>query len=205
MENSFVPKIPGIDGDMKKLRKFYSQWSVNASKLIKQYAIDHSLSWFNTQWRNKSKEIPFYIRTKAPKSFIGNIWFASRPTNYIYAKSVGRMKETRKAIPKGKRKPVNANGKWFMPKKYKPDVTVLNSTLTESVPEPARFFLSKTSHNKTHKYKKPMLWFQNKNTRDVGFVNLKDQLSDYIAQDPDTEKIIYDAFEQTIENGKYLK
>ena len=39
----------------KQLKKFYSKWSINASKLIQQYAKDHSIEWFNTKWRNKSK------------------------------------------------------------------------------------------------------------------------------------------------------
>ena len=38
----------------KQLKRFYSQWSVNASKKIKKYAQDHSLDWFNTKWRAKS-------------------------------------------------------------------------------------------------------------------------------------------------------
>ena len=45
--------------DKKKLQLFYRKWSVNASKLIRKYAMDHSLDWFNTKWRNKSKEIFF--------------------------------------------------------------------------------------------------------------------------------------------------
>ena len=64
---------------------------------------------------NKSKDIFFYIRTKAPKSFIGNIWFTSKPINYAYAKSAEKFSATRKAIPKKfKVKPVNYNSKWFL-------------------------------------------------------------------------------------------
>lgn len=185
--------------DNKKLKQFYAKWSVYASKLIQQYAKDHSIEWYNTRWKNKSKEIFFYIRTKAPKTFIGNIWFASKPTNYVYAKSAEKFSATRKAIPKKfKVKPVNYNSRWFTPKKYSPNVTNVDTTISNINEGPKRFFVSKTSHNKTHKYKKPMLWYQNTDTKEIGPVTLKEQLSDKIANDPETYKLIMEAFEKTI-------
>lgn len=185
----------------KELKKFYSKWSISASKAIQQYAKDHSLEWFNTKWKNKSKIIPFYIRTKAPKSFTGNIWFASRPTNYAMGKGVERLKATRKAIQKGtKVKPYKSNGKWYTPKKYKPDIKNLEYQLADiDNASSKRFFVSKTSHHGTHKYSKPMLWFQDRNTKKVGFVNLKEQLSDKLIKDDELYKIILNAFEETVE------
>lgn len=190
--------------DNKQLRKFYSQWSVNASKLIKKYAAAHSLEWYNTKWRQKSTEIPFYIRTKAPRSFLGNIWFASRPTNYAFAKGVPKYKTTRKAIPKNMHvKPVKAYGRWFKPKKYCPDIESINASLTEQIENSSRMFATKTTHNGTRKYKRPLVWFQN-HKKDIGLVNLKEQLSDHIAEDPDTYQLILQAFAQTVADKKYL-
>ena len=186
--------------DNKQLKKFYSKWSINASKLIQQYAKDHSIEWFNTKWRNKSKEIPFFIRTKAPKGSIGNIWFASKPTNYAYGKGIPKLKVSKKAFSKKtKRKPVrDSNGKWFTPKKYKPDIYNINKLLADIPDVPSRFFVSQTSHNKSHKYKKPMLWYQTKIGKEVGPVLLKEQLSDKIAEDPEMYNLIQQAFEQTL-------
>ena len=114
--------------DKKELKKFYARWSVNASKLIQQYAKDHSLNWFNTRWKNKSKDIPFYIRLKAPKSFLGNLLFASKPTNYAFGKGAGKLTATTKKFPKHfKVKPINAYGRWFTPKKFKPDFDNINT------------------------------------------------------------------------------
>ena len=188
----------------KQLKKFYSQWSVNASKKIKKYAQDHSLTWFNTKWRTKSKEIPFYIRTTAPKGFTGNIWFASSPVNYTFGKGVQKLSDKYKPFPKRfKVKPVRANGRWFTPKRYKPDVKDLDSRLAE-VQGFDRFFVSKTSHGKSHKYKRPMLWGQDKSTRAVLPILLKEQMGDFIIQDPELERMIMEAFEETVASKRYL-
>lgn len=196
--------VIGISND-KQLKKFYSKWSINASKLIQQYAKDHSIEWFNTKWRNKSKDIPFYIRTKAPKGFLGNVWFASAPTNYASAKSAPKFKVTRKAFSKKtKIKPVrDSNGKWFTPKKYKPDIYNIDASLLDeygkdALRNGARFFVSKTSHNGTHKYKRPMLWYQISKYGKPDFATLDKRLSDYIADDPETYDLIQKAFEQTV-------
>ena len=182
--------------DKKQLKQFYAQWSITASKLIQQYAKDNSLKWYNVKWRNKSKEIPFYIRTKAPSTFLGNIWFASSPVNYAYAKNAQKLKATYKAIPKKiHTKPVNANGKWFTPKKYKPDIYNIDQSLIEPVDGPVRFFASKTSHNKTHNYKKPLLWYHSKSTNEIAPTTLRKQLADEIYNDPETSKLIMNAFE----------
>ena len=191
--------VPFKVADRKQLKKFYAQWSITASKLIQKYAKDNSLKWYNIKWRNKSKEIPFYIRTKAPNTFLGNIWFASSPVNYAYDKDSPKLKTTYKAIPKKiRKKPVNANGKWFIPKKYKPDIYNINRSLIEPVDEPVRFFASKTSHNKTHKYKKPLLWYHSKDTNEIAPVTLRKQLADEIYHDPETAKLILEAFETCI-------
>lgn len=185
--------------DPKKLSSFCSKWSVNASKLIQQYAKDHSLDWYNTKWKNKSKDIFFYIHTKAPKGSEGNIWFMSKPTNYAYDKYVGKLKVNRKRIPKKIQvKPVHAYGRWFTPKTYTPNVNVVNTSISNINTGSARFFVSKTSHNKSHTYKKPMLWYQDNNGT-VGPVNLKEQLADKIANDPETYEIIMKAFNMTLE------
>lgn len=185
--------------DNKQLKQFYTKWSINASKAIQQYVKDNSLQWYNTRWKNKSKDIFFYIRTKAPKSFIGNIWFTSKPINYAYAKSAEKFSATRKAIPKKfKVKPVNYNSKWFTPKKYSPNITDIDASISNISEGPKRFFVSKTSHNKTHQYKKPMLWYQNTVTKEIGPVTLKEQLADKVAKDPSTYKIIMEAFEKTL-------
>lgn len=185
--------------DHKKMSSFCSKWSINASKLIQQYAKDHSLDWYNTKWKNKSKDIFFFIRTKAPKGSKGNIWFMSKPTNYAYDKSVGKLKASRKRIPKKVQiKPVHAYGRWFKPKTYQPPVDNINTSISNINTGSNRFFVSKTSHNKSRKYKKPMLWYQdNKGT--VGPVNLKEQLADKIAEDPETYEIIMKAFNMTLE------
>ena len=189
----------------KQLKKFYTQWSVNASKLIQQYAKEQSIQWYNTAWRNKSKEIPFYIRMKAPKSFTGNIWMVSSPVNYAYAKDASKYKDKPKAFPKGAHvKPVNTGGKWFTPKKYKPDIKDINISETDLAGQDVRFFASKTSHNKTHKYKKALVWYQNKMTKEVGPVTLDEQLADKIMDDSTTYTLIQEAFEQTVENKKYI-
>ena len=189
----------------KQLKKFYSQWSVNASKLIQQHAKEKSIQWYNTAWRNKSKEIPFYIRTKAPKSFTGNIWMVSSPINYAYAKGASKYRDKPKAFPKKVHvKPVNVGGKWFTPKRYKPDIKDINLSETDLAGQDVRFFASKTSHNKTHKYKKALVWYQDKATKEVGPVTLEDQLADKIMDDATTYTLIQEAFEQTVENKKYI-
>lgn len=186
--------------DKKKLQLFYRKWSVNASKLIRKYAMDHSLDWFNTKWRNKSKEIFFYISSKDPKGNNGNIWFMSKPTNYAYAKTVGKIKASRKAIPKKvKVKPVHAYGRWFKPKTYTPQIDNIDASISTIDTDGKRFFASKTSHDKTHKYKKPMVWYQRQDGK-VGFVNLKEQLADKVAEDLETSGIIMEAFEMTMES-----
>lgn len=179
--------------DSKSLKKFYAKWSITASKLIQQYAKDHSKDWFNTAWNRKSKDIPFYIRLIAPKSFTGNVWFASRPTNYAFSKSAGKLSMKRKVLPRGiHAKPVYAYERWFIPKSYKPDYNNINRALTE-IEEPSRTFISKGP------YKKPLLWFQNKRTKKVGPVTLKEQLADKIADDPETYNLILEAFQMTLD------
>ena len=186
--------------DNKQLKKFYSKWSVNASKLIKKYAQEHSLNWFNTKWKNKSKEIPFYIRLKAPKSFIGNIWFASKPTNYAFGKGISKYKVVQRPFPQDfKVKPVNAYGRWFTPKTYKPDIPDINKTIASNDEGSCRYFVSQTSHSKSHKYKKPLLWFQDRSTKKVGPVTLKEQLADKISNDNETYNLIMDAFNMTVQ------
>ena len=171
MEQSLVSI--GISNN-KQLKKFYAQWSVNASKLIQQYAKEQLIQWYNTAWRNKSKEIPFYIRTKSPKSFVGNIWMSSSPVDYTYAKGAPKYKDKSKVFPKHTRvKPVNTGNKWFTPKKYKPDIKGINISETDLAGQDVRFFASKTSHNKTCKYKKALVWYQNKITKEVGPVTLE--------------------------------
>lgn len=189
----------------KQLKKFYAQWSVNASKLIQQYAKDNSIKWYNTAWRNKSKEIPFYIRMKAPKTFTGNIWMASRPVNYAYMLGVQKFKDKPKLFPKKLHvKPVNVDGKWFTPKKYKADIKNINISDTTLDTSGMRFFASKTSHKKTHRYKRPLVWYQYKKTKTVEPLQLKDQLTDHLMKDPAIYKLIQEAFETTIENKKYI-
>lgn len=201
MLDSYLQTL-GIENN-RQLAKFYRLWSINASKLIKQYAQDKSLDWFNTKWRNKSKEIPFFIRTKAPKSFKGSIWFSSRPVNYAYAKGAQKF-ATKKRIPrKTEVKPVFANGRWFTPKSYSPNINNIERSIIEDAPANTRFFASKTSHDKAHKYKRPQVWYQTK-SGDIGYVSLKEQLGDKIYLDDETYRIISDAFTSTLEEGKYL-
>lgn len=188
-----------------QLKKFYSLWSINASKLIQQYAKDNSLQWYNTKWRKKSKEIPFYIRTKAPKSFIGNIWMMSGSVNYAYAKDAPKYPYKYKPFPKGiHKKPVNAGGKWFTPKKYKPDIKNINLSGSNIEFSNSRCFASKTSHNKWNVYKKPLVWYQDKTYNIVGPVALEFQLADEIIEDASTYRLITEAFEQTVEERKYF-
>ena len=201
MENSL--EALGITNN-KQLKKFYAQWSINASKLIKKYAEEKSIAWYNTKWRKSSKEIPFYIRMKAPKTFKGSVWFASSPVNYAYGKSVPKLKATQKIIPRSVVKhPVNANGKWFTPKKYKPDITSINqSLLDEDLRNKPRYWASKTSHKGTHKYKRPLLWAYNNGK--VSPVFLKDQLGDLLYNDPNVHKFIDEAFTLTVNDKKYI-
>lgn len=183
----------------KQLKKFYSIWSVTASKLIKKYAQDNSIQWYNTKWRQKSKDIPFYIRTKAPKSFKGNIWFASRPVNYAFKNGVGKFKPRKKLPRKAKNiKPVFAYGRWFKPKSYSPDITI-NNNLT-NVPSGARVFASKST-SKT-KFKRPLLWYVKDNK--VKPVTLNEQMSDILIRDDAIYGLINEAFNTTVKEGKYV-
>ena len=198
-------KALGID-NAKQLKRFYTQWSINSSKIIKSYVESESSKLYNVRWRNKSKEIPFYIRLKAPRSFIGSVWFASRPVNATYLKGKN-YKPQRKLLPKSiKRVPVKGSQGWFVPKKYKPDVRdILFNELDPEIPvNTSRFFLSKTSHNKTHKYKKPLLWYQNKNDKKVAPAMLAEQLGDLLYYDPKLYDMIRDGFDQTVSEAKYL-
>lgn len=182
----------------RELKRFYSKWSVNASKLIQQYAKEQSLTWYNTAWRKKSKEIPFFIRTKAPRSFLGSVFFGSRPVNYVFGKSISKMKIAKVKFPKKfKISPVKGTKGWFTPKSYKPDITDISSPITDTG-GPARYFLSKTSHEKTRKYKRPLLWYQNLATKEVGPVTLTDQMADKLYGDPETFEIITKAFQMTV-------
>ena len=198
-------KALGID-NAKQLKRFYTQWSINSSKIIKSYVESESSKLYNVRWRNKSKEIPFYIRMKAPRSFIGSVWFASRPVNAAYLKGKN-YKPQRKLLPKSiKRVPVKGSQGWFVPKKYKPDVRdILFNELDPEIPvNTSRFFLSKTSHNKTHKYKKPLLWYQNKNDKKVAPAMLAEQLGDLLYYDPKLYDMIRQGFDQTVSEAKYL-
>ena len=198
-------KALGID-NAKQLKRFYTQWSINSSKIIKSYVESESSKLYNVRWRNKSKEIPFYIRLKAPRSFIGSVWFASRPVNAAYLKGKN-YKPQRKLLPKSiKRVPVKGSQGWFVPKKYKPDVRdILFNELDPEIPvNTSRFFLSKTSHNKTHKYKKPLLWYQNKNDKKVAPAMLAEQLGDLLYYDPKLYDMIRQGFDQTVSEAKYL-
>ena len=198
-------KALGIE-NAKQLKRFYTQWSINSSKIIKSYVENESSKLYNVRWRNKSKEIPFYIRLKAPRSFIGSVWFASRPVNATYLKGKN-YKPQRKLLPKSiKRVPVKGSQGWFVPKKYKPDVRdILFNELDPDIPvNTSRFFLSKTSHNKTHKYKKPLLWYQNKNDKNVAPAMLAEQLGDLLYYDPKLYDMIREGFDQTVEEAKYL-
>ena len=187
----------------KQLKKFYKLWSISLSSKIKKYAQEHSLTWFNIKWKTKSKEIPFYIKPSS-RNAGGEVWFASSPVNYAFGKGVGKLSDKYKKFPKRlKVKPVHANGRWFTPKRFKPDVHGIDTSLAETRGLD-RFFVSRTSHNKSHKYKKPMLWGQEKSTKAVFPVFLKEQLSDYIINDPAINKLIEEAFNETIENKKYL-
>ena len=198
-------KALGIE-NAKQLKRFYTQWSINSSKIIKSYVENESSKLYNVRWRNKSKEIPFYIRLKAPRSFIGSVWFASRPVNATYLKGKN-YKPQRKLLPKSiKRVPVKGSQGWFVPKKYKPDVRdILFNELDPEIPvNTSRFFLSKTSHNKTHKYKKPLLWYQNKNDKKVAPAILAEQLGDLLYYDPKLYDMIREGFDQTVSEAKYL-
>lgn len=198
-------KALGIE-NAKQLKRFYTQWSINSSKIIKSYVENESSKLYNVRWRNKSKEIPFYIRLKAPRSFVGSVWFASRPVNATYLKGKN-YKPQRKLLPKSiKRVPVKGSQGWFVPKKYKPDVRdILFNELDPDIPvNTSRFFLSKTSHNKTHKYKKPLLWYQNKNDKKVAPAMLAKQLGDLLYHDPKLYDMIRQGFDQTVSEAKYL-
>ena len=198
-------KALGIE-NAKQLKRFYTQWSINSSKIIKSYIENESSKLYNVRWRNKSKEIPFYIRLKAPRSFIGSVWFASRPVNATYLKGKN-YKPQRKLLPKSiKRVPVKGSQGWFVPKRYKPDVRdILFNELDPDIPvNTSRFFLSKTSHNKTHKYKKPLVWYQNKTDKNVAPAMLAEQLGDLLYYDPKLYDMIREGFDQTISEAKYL-
>lgn len=197
-------KALGIENN-KQLKRFYTLWSINTSKIIKKYVEEQSSSLYNVKWRNKSKELPFYIRLKAPKSFIGSVWFASRPINATYLKGKN-YRPSKKVIPKNVRRiPVLGDKGWFTPKKYKPDVRdILRHELDPDIPEKSRFFLSKTSHNKTHKYKKPLLWYQSEKNGKIKPAMLVETLGDILYRDPKLYDMIREGFDQTVEEGKYL-
>lgn len=187
----------------KQLKKFYKLWSTLLSSKVKKYAQDHSIQWFNTKWRAKSKELPFYIQP-VTKSAIGGIWIASKPVNYAFGKCIGKLSDKYKRFPKRmKVKAVNTSGRWFTPKRFKPDVKGIDTNLAETRGL-HRFFVSKTSHNKTHKYKKPMLWGQERSTKAVFPVFLKEQMADYVVNDPAINTLILEAFNEVVESKKYL-
>lgn len=198
-------KALGIE-NAKQLKRFYTQWSINSSKIIKSYVENESSKLYNVRWRNKSKEIPFYIRLKAPRSFTGSVWFASRPVNATYLKGKN-YKPKKVVIPKNiKRMPVKGSQGWFVPNKYKPDVRdILFNELDPDIPvNTSRFFLSKTSHDKTHKYKKPLLWYQNKSDKKVAPAMLAEQLGELLYYDPKLYDMIREGFDQTVSEAKYL-
>ena len=192
----------GIE-NKKQLKKFYKQWSNTLTAKIKKFAQDNSLSWFNTKWRAKSKEIPLYIKP-VTKSAIGGVWIASRPVNYAFGKGIGKLNDKYKRFPKRmKVKSVHSSERWFTPKRFKPDVKGIDPNLAETRGL-HRFFVSRTSHNKTHKYKKPMLWGQESSTKAVFPVFLKEQMADYVINDPAINALILESFNEVVENKKYL-
>ena len=192
----------GIE-NKKQLKKFYKLWSSTLTAKVKKYAQENSLSWFNTKWRAKSKEIPFYIQP-VTKSAIGGVWIASKPVNYAFGKGIGKLNDKYKRFPKRmKVKAVRVSGRWFTPKRFKPDVKGIDPNLAETRGL-HRFFVSRTSHNKTHKYKRPMLWGQERSTRAVFPVFLKEQMADYVVNDPAINTLILEAFNEVVESRKYL-
>lgn len=198
----FALESIGIE-NKKQLKKFYKLWSNTLTAKVKKYAQDHSLQWFNVKWRSKSKEIPFYVNP-VTKSAIGGIWIASRPVNYAFGKGIGKLNDKYKRFPKRKKvKAVNTSGRWFTPKRFKPDVHGIDTTLAETRGL-HRFFVSRTSHNKTHKYKRPMLWGQERSTKAVFPVFLKEQMADYVVNDPAINALILESFNEVVENKKYL-
>ena len=187
----------------KQLKKFYKLWSSTLTAKVKKYAQDHSIQWFNTKWRAKSKELPFYIQP-VTKSAIGGVWIASKPVNYAFGKGIPKLNDKYKRFPKRmKVKAVNTSGRWFTPKKFKPDVKGIDPNIAETRGL-HRFFVSRTSHNKTHKYKKPMLWGQERSTKAVFPVFLKEQMADYVVNDPVINALILEAFNEVVESRKYL-
>ena len=187
----------------KQLKKFYKLWSSTLTAKVKKYAQDHSIQWYNTKWRAKSKELPFYIQP-VTKSAIGGIWIASKPVNYAFGKGIPKLNDKYKRFPKRmKVKAVHSSGRWFTPKRFKPDVKGIDPNLAETRGL-HRFFVSKTSHNKTHKYKRPMLWGQERSTKAVFPVFLKEQMADYIVNDPAINALIIEAFNEVVESKKYL-
>ena len=198
----FALESIGIE-NKKQLKKFYKLWSNTLTAKVKKYAQEHSLQWFNVKWRSKSKEIPFYVNP-VTKSAIGGIWIASRPVNYAFGKGIGKLNDKYKRFPKRKKvKAVNTSGRWFTPKRFKPDVHGIDTTLAETRGL-HRFFVSRTSHNKTHKYKRPMLWGQERSTKAVFPVFLKEQMADYVVNDPAINALILESFHEVVENKKYL-
>lgn len=189
--------------DRKQLKKFYKLWSTSLSSKIKKYAQDHSLSWYNTRWKNKSKELPFYIK---PKSMMtkGEVWFASSPVNYAYGKGIPKLSDRYKKFPKSiKPKPYRAGGKWFTPVRFKSDIKDIDTSMT-NVSGFDRFFTSRTSHHKTRKYKRPMLWGQDISTGHILPILLKEQMSDYIINDPKIDALIMESFNEVVQSKKYL-
>lgn len=192
----------GIE-NKKQLKKFYKLWSSTLTAKVKKYAQDHSIQWYNVKWRAKSKELPFCIQP-VTKSEIGGIWIASKPVNYAFGKNVGRLSDKYKRFPRRmKVKAVRANGRWFTPKRFKPDVKGIDPNLAETRGL-HRFFVSKTSHNKSHKYKRAMLWGQERSTKAVFPVFLKEQMADYVVNDPAINALILEAFNEVVESKKYL-
>ena len=187
----------------KQLKKFYKLWSSTLTAKVKKYAQDHSIQWFNTKWRAKSKELPFYIQP-VTKSAIGGVWIASKPVNYAFGKGIPKLSDKYKRFPKRmKVKAVHSSGRWFTPKRFKPDVKGIDPNLAETRGL-HRFFVSRTSHNKTHKYKRPMLWGQERSTKAVFPVFLKEQMADYVVNDPAINALILEAFNEVVESRKYL-
>ena len=138
------------------------------------------------------------------KSAIGGIWIASKPVNYVFGKGIPKLNDKYKRFPKRmKVKAVHSSGRWFTPKRFKPDVKGIDPNLAETRGL-HRFFVSKTSHNKTHKYKKPMLWGQERSTKAVFPVFLKEQMADYVVNDPAINSLILEAFNEVVESKKYL-
>lgn len=185
-----------VPASISKDRRFYRRWLKLASDKVQKIARESSQDAFKIRWRKSSKELPFYVRTRTLKES-GVLWFASRPVNYALSRFVPKISVKWFKFRRGaKIKPVLNGGRWFTPKKYKPDVVPSDASLT--LPNDAtRFFASKTSHEKTRRYKFPFVWYQTAE-KDIEPLLLREQLSDLVYNDDGFDDAIYAAFVETV-------